>query len=221
MKELIRLMNEGKYQEAQLGFYKTYEENGNPIALYYITIIEYMYKEKPNFELIEKNFETLYNYSKDIRITITEYYIAYLLETNNYKKCLDVTTKGLKEMKETFLLCYGHSISLVNNGKAGNDKALTYALKSLEYDDVNETQKLYAYSNLIDIYKYKKEFDKAHETIKKLYLISSHISFINYIELRLAISEEKEEDIKQIASITINQEENKANTQDTLPLKNN
>ena len=211
MQELLTLLNEQKYEEALAGFQKMYEMTNNPIALYYVTFIKYYYLQDSNIEELGNNFKVLYNYSKDVRLHIFDFYLSFLMDNKDYEQGLEVSSKSLKETKPNFINCYAYSKSLCQL-KRNLDVALEYAKKSIEIEELTEMQKLFAYSNLIEIYSAKKEFDLAKETINKLYLMSSNVTYITLLELQLAMDMEDENEIQRLSKENLQFEQNKFET---------
>ena len=112
MKNLLNLLNEEKYYEALEGFQKIYDSTKNPIALYYITFIQYYYTNDYDINELYDNFKTLYNYSKEVRINSYDFYLSFLIDNNDYELALSVAIKSLKETKQSFVNCYSYSKSL-------------------------------------------------------------------------------------------------------------
>ena len=198
MQELLTLLNEQKYQEALAGFQKMYEMTNNPIALYYITFIKYYYLQETNLEELYNNFKILFDYSKDIRLHIYDFYLSFLMDNKDYELGLDIASKAIKETNHNFINCFSYSKCLAKQNKNLNT-ALEYAKKSIEVEDLTELQKVIAYSNLIEIYSMRKEFDLAKENINKLYLMSSNVPYITFLELQLAMDMEDENEIERLA----------------------
>ena len=208
MQELFKLLNEGKYEEALNGFKKVYLSTNNPIALYYSTFIEYHYIQNYNVDELYNNFKALYKYNKDTRIKVYDFYLAFLMDHEDYDLARKVSLKSLKETGENFINCYSYSRSLQKLNKKLN-VALDYAIRSTSVEELNETQKLVVYANLIEIYCLKKEYNQAKNIINKLYLFSNNIPYISLIELQVAISEENDEEIAKLTANNLKYEENK------------
>ena len=211
MQELLTLLNEQKYQEALAGFQKMYEMTNNPIALYYITFIKYYYLQETNLEELYNNFKILFDYSKDIRLHIYDFYLSFLMDNKDYELGLDIASKAIKETNHNFINCFAYSKCLAKQNKSLNT-ALEYAKKSIEIEDLTELQKVIAYSNLIEIYSMRKEFDLAKENINKLYLMSSNVPYITLLELQLAMDMEDENEIERLAKESLQYEQNEFET---------
>ncbi len=211
MNELLSLLNEGKYEESLKGFEKLYETTGNPIALYYVTFIKYYYIKTNNLDELYNNFKVLYEYSKEVRINIYEFYLSFLIDNNDYPLAYEVSSRALKETKTNYVNCYAYSRSLAMLNK-NLDRAIEYAKKSIEAEDLTEIQKVLAHSNLVEIYSLKKEFKAAKEILNKMYLISSNIPYIALLELQIAIDEENQEEINKAIEENLKYEQNHFDT---------
>ena len=207
MQELLTLLNEQKYEEALAGFQKMYETTNNPIALYYITFIKYYYLQETNLEELYNNFKILFDYSKEVRLHIYDFYLSFLLDNKDYELGLDIASKAIKETTPNFINCFAYSKCLAKQNK-NLDTALEYAKKSIEVEDLTEMQKVFAYSNLIEIYSIRQEFDLAKENINKLYLMSSNVPYITLLELQLAMDMEDESEIERLAKENLQYEQN-------------
>ena len=211
MQELFNLLNEQKYEEALAGFEKLYQTTNNPIALYYITFIKYYYMKSENLDELYNNFKTLFNYSKEVRMNTYEFYLSFLMDNNDYELAYTISSKAIKETKPNYVSFYAYSRSLAKLNK-DLDKAVEYAKKSIEIEDLTEIQKNLAYSNLVEIYSIKRDFTAARETINKMYLVSSNIPYITLLELQIAIDEENEEEINKAIEENLKYEQNKFET---------
>ena len=211
MKELMVLLNEQKYEEALEGFEKLYETTNNPIALYYITFIKYYYLGTNDIEEIYNNFKILYNYSKEVRINTYEFYLSFLIDNNDYELAYTVASKAIKETKLNCTTCYAYSRSLAKLNKDLN-KAVEYAKKCIEFDNLNETQVMLSYSNLVEIYRIKRDFKAARNILNKMYLVSSNVPYITLLELQLAIDEENKEEINKSIEENLKYEQNQFET---------
>lgn len=207
MQKLLSLINEQKYDEALEGFEEIYKQSNNPIALYYITFIKYYYKDSYDKDEIYDNFKILYNYSKDIRLHIYDFYLSFLMDNEDYENALEVSSKALKECNPNFVYYYSYSRSLAKLSKDLN-KATEFANKSVKCEELTELQKTIAYTNLMEIYTLKREFNLAKETINKMYLFSSNIPHIALLELQLSISEGNNKEIEKLTEENLKYEQN-------------
>ena len=139
MQELFNLLNEQKYEEALAGFEKLYQTTNNPIALYYITFIKYYYMKSENLDELYNNFKTLFNYSKEVRMNTYEFYLSFLMDNNDYELAYTISSKAIKETKPNYVSFYAYSRSLAKLNK-DLDKAVEYAKKSIEIEDLTEIQ---------------------------------------------------------------------------------
>ena len=129
------------------------------------------------------------------------------MDNEDYETALDVSSKALKECNPSFVYYYAYSRSLSKLNKDLN-KAIEFANKSIKCEELTELQKTIAYTNLMEIYMLKREFNLAKETINKMYLFSSNIPYISLLELQVSISEGNNEEIARLTEESLKYEQN-------------
>lgn len=212
MDELLKLLNEGKFEEALEEFRKLYKKTNNIIALYYITMIGYN-NNLASVDELKKNFKILYNYSDEMRLNTIEFYTLFLLDIQDYNTCLTISKNALDLKLNLPLYYYSFSKSLSKTciGKKHCvkelDTALQYANKCLELFNLDENRKELIYSNIIDILILKKDFLKAYDLINKLYITMSNTTYIDYLKITTAVAENNKVLIdKMLSEISPNSE---------------
>lgn len=216
MHELLELLKDGKTKEALKGFQRLYKTTNDIIALYYVVAIECTYGYDSSIEELKKNFEILYNYDKEMKMNIMEFYVPFLLDIEEYKECLKITKEAFKLHLDSPLYYFAYAKCLVQEAhyKKHNknilNKAIDYSYKCLESYELDEYKKELVYANLIAAYILKEEYNTAYELINKLYVTLPNASFIDKLKLNVSFNENNKEIINQMDN-EISPNENNAN----------
>lgn len=213
MQELLELLRNGKTKEALKGFQRLYDTTCDIMALYYVVAIECTYGYVSPIEELKKHFELLYNYSKEMKMNIIEFYVPFLLDIKDYKKCLKVTKEAFKLKLDSPLYYYSYARCLVKKSYIKNNirdlnKAINLSHICLENYELDQNKKEIVYTNLIDALILKKDYSSAYNLTNKLYLTLSDPNYIDSLKLNIALCEKNKLIIDQLSNEIFPHKEN-------------
>lgn len=206
MEKLLELIRQEKYQEACEGFRSLYLKTHNPYALYYSTLLEYLYLEQKDYTSLSENFRKLIRCKRDIREASYSPFLSLLLELEAYPEALDVSKKALSEHVESFMIHFAYASGLYRIENRSKD-AVSETLQALKDESIDQNQKFLCYDLIIEIYRTEGNLQKARDYLNKVYLLAPNTAALHLLELKQALAENDEQKIEQYKKLTFGDEE--------------
>ena len=197
MEELINQIQNGNYKEAYEGFKKIYEEKGDILAFYYMTMIDYQFHQVSHHELIKRLEHLIKKGNYFIKEQSLVVYLSILMfDFRDLDKAYQISYKAYKKGNRMFLVSFAYAYTSYITRNDTSDTILVVLEEALHQDDFNDSFKISAYEIMIKIYLQRKEIDKAKHLLGKLTLLFPQDVRLHAINLFINFKE-NENDIDQ------------------------
>ena len=192
MEELINKLQSGNYKEAYEGFKKIYEEKGDIIAFYYMSMIDYQFHQIPYDELI-KNLNYLMKKGNYLikEKTIQVYLSILMFELHDLDKAYLISSKEYEKGNRAFLVSFAYAYTSFVVKKDTSDKIIKVLEDALLQDDFDKSFRMSAYEVILKIYLYRQEIEKAKHVLGRLALLYPQDVRLHVLNLYINIAEDE------------------------------
>ena len=192
MEELINQLQSGNYKEAYEGFKKIYEEKGDIIAFYYMSMIDYQFHQIPYDELIKRLNYLMKKGNYLIKEKTIQVYLSILMfELQDLEKAYLISSKEYQKGNHAFLVSFAYAYTSFVVKQDTSDKIIKVLEDALLQDDFDKSFRMSAYEVILKIYLKRQEIDNAKHVLGKLTLLYPQDVRLHVLNLYINIAEDE------------------------------